>query len=401
MTLSAPGSAAGVPAAGQGRPDPTGPSDPGALSAQLTMELSPADRPRLEASRSCPVCGCVAPISDVFCESCGLQLTNDRQHYSEQPGRRLAAVSDRGLRHAQNEDASATDGDEANGFGILVVCDGVSASSQSELASLVGARAARDELRSARADDRGALSETTLIESVLVETMSRAVRAAHEAVLRQTPDSNASSTFAAAVIDDDLVCWGAIGDSRIYWLPDPGSPDPGSPDPGSPDPGSPETDSPDPNTPAPGPNVIQPVLLNLDDSLAELQIADGLSRDQAERGPHAHAITSWIGHEAPELRPQIGLLRPTGPGWLLVCSDGLWNYASEPADLRAVLDVLALAVRPGALALADALARWACDQGGKDNVTVALARLPLVPTLDGPPVDRPADHGHHGSGERG
>ena len=386
MTLSAPGSAAEVPAAGRAHLDQGGPSDPATSSIQLTMELSPADRPRVEASRRCPVCGAVAPISDVFCETCGLQLTNDRQHYSEQPGRGLAAVSDRGLRHAQNEDASATDGDEANGFGILVVCDGVSASSKSELASLVGARAARDELRSARADGRGAPSEiapieNVLVESVLVKTMSRAARAAHEAVLRQTPDSNASSTFAAAVIDDDLVCWGAIGDSRIYWLPD--------------------LNTPDPNTPDPGPDVSQPVLLNRDDSLAELQIADGLPRDQAERGPHAHAITSWIGHEAPELRPQVGLLRPTGPGWLLVCSDGLWNYASEPADLRAVLDDLALGVRPSALALADALARWACDQGGKDNVTVALARLPLVSTLDGLPADRPDDPRHDGSGERG
>ena len=67
--------------------------------------------------------------------------------------------------------------------------------------------------------------------------------------------------------------------------------------------------------------------------------------------------------------------RSTGPGWLLVCSDGLWNYASEAppcrrwshADRRhGGTDPLAA----GRVAWCD----WANDQGGKDNITVALAR---------------------------
>ena len=65
----------------------------------------------------------------------------------------------------------------------------------------------------------------------------------------------------------------------------------------------------------------------------------------------------------------------TGPGWLLVCSDGLWNYASEPAHLQDLISRLTGAVGAGPLTLAEALVRWSNEQGGKDNISVALARL--------------------------
>ena len=32
--------------------------------------------------------------------------------------------------------------------------------------------------------------------------------------------------------------------------------------------------------------------------------------------------------------PRVGQVEVTGPGWLLACSDGLWNYASEPDALK-------------------------------------------------------------------
>ena len=65
-----------------------------------------------------------------------------------------------------------------------------------------------------------------------------------------------------------------------------------------------------------------------------------------------------------------------GPGWVLVCSDGLWNYCSEPQRPRRPGGD-ARAARRGAdpLALAAALVDWANAQGGQDNITVALARI--------------------------
>ena len=62
------------------------------------------------------------------------------------------------------------------------------------------------------------------------------------------------------------------------------------------------------------------------------------------------------------------------PGWLLVCSDGLWNYASEAPALQQLIADLS-GNGPAPLPLAEALVKWANEQGGKDNIGVALARV--------------------------
>ena len=65
------------------------------------------------------------------------------------------------------------------------------------------------------------------------------------------------------------------------------------------------------------------------------------------------------------------------PGWLLVCSDGLWNYCSAAEDLAAVVRKTSITA-PKAdepLALAEELVSWANAQGGQDNISVALARI--------------------------
>ena len=65
------------------------------------------------------------------------------------------------------------------------------------------------------------------------------------------------------------------------------------------------------------------------------------------------------------------------PGWLMLCSDGLWNYCSAAEDLGALVSRTSgaspAAIEP--LALAGALVDWANAQGGQDNISVALARI--------------------------
>jgi len=65
------------------------------------------------------------------------------------------------------------------------------------------------------------------------------------------------------------------------------------------------------------------------------------------------------------------------PGWLLVCSDGLWNYCSAAQDLAAVVSQASTTSPEAAepLPLARALVAWANAQGGRDNISVALARI--------------------------
>ena len=78
-----------------------------------------------------------------------------------------------------------------------------------------------------------------------------------------------------------------------------------------------------------------PRQLSTDDSFAAEQMREGMPRKDAETGPQAHAITRWLGIDSPEdLLPHTDHVELTEDGWLLVCSDGLWNYCSDATELR-------------------------------------------------------------------
>jgi serine/threonine protein phosphatase PrpC len=219
----------------------------------------------------------------------------------------------------------------------------VSTSLDSDVASLAAARRARDVLVAHRPAGLGTpASRVAAITGAVV----KAAAEANAAVIENTApgsDNAASCTFAAAVVEADLVVFGNVGDSRVYWIPDAGS-------------------------------SGNPTELSVDDSVAQARIAMGVPRAEAETGPQAHAITKWLGRDSPDFVPRTGSIGVTSPGWVLVCSDGLWNYASEATALQSLVTELST---PDAdpLALAVALVDWAKSRGGKDNISVALARL--------------------------
>jgi serine/threonine protein phosphatase PrpC len=289
----------------------------------------------------CHSCGGVVG-AEGYCETCGTKAVKPRDHFSEQPAPWVAGTCDRGIRHSRNEDAMAIAADaEPGSRALLVVCDGVSSSLDSDVASLAAARAAREVLVAGHAQGMGTESSKT---SAIVARLTAAADAANDAVLENTsPDSPnpASCTFVATVLEDGVLVAGVVGDSRAYWFPDDG----------------------------------EAVGLTVDDSWAAELIATGIPRAEAESGPHAHAITRWLGKDAPDHTPRTTTLRVTGPGWLMVCSDGLWNYCSEAAPLADLTRQTAAANGGDPLATSSALVDWANAQGGQDNITVALARL--------------------------
>ncbi len=87
-------------------------------------------------------------------------------------------------------------------------------------------------------------------------------------------------------------------------------------------------------------------------------------------------VTGWVGADSGGTAPHVATFEPPGPGVLLLCSDGLWNYRPEAAELAELALPRALTDPLGA---AQALVRFAIDAGGVDNVTVVLAPLPLTP----------------------
>jgi serine/threonine protein phosphatase PrpC len=321
------------------KPGTAAPTSPALdTDTEPTVEITAAV---VEAVGPCRSCGGTVG-ADGYCETCGTKAAKPRDHFEEQPAPWVAGVCDRGIRHSRNEDAMAIAADaEPGSRALLVVCDGVSSSLDSDVASLAAARAARDVLEAGHAQGLGTESSRA---SAIVARLKAAADAASDAVLDSTnPDSPnpASCTFVAAVLENGMLVAGSVGDSRAYWFPD----------------------------------TAEPVALTVDDSWAAELIATGVSREEAESGPHAHAITRWLGKDAPDHTPRTTTLHVTGPGWLLVCSDGLWNYCSEAAPLADLVRQTAADHGGEPKATASALVDWANAQGGQDNITVALARI--------------------------
>ena len=327
--------------------------EPDAEVLEAPIELTrPVHAPEPAAAtavpaRPCTSCGGVVG-PDGYCETCGTKALSERDHYTEQPASWVAACCDKGVRHHRNEDAAAVAADPQPGSrAVLVVCDGVSTSADSDVASLAAVRAARSVLLAAQPVGMGTLVSRT---AALAAAIQRAVESANEAVVAHTaPQSEnpASCTFSAAVAIGDLIVFGNVGDSRTYWLPDPGG-------------------------------VERAAQLSVDDSLAQARMDMGVSRQEAETGPQSHAITNWLGKDSPDVKAQTGSITVADPGWLLVCSDGLWNYASEAEALQQLIHHLG-GGGTDPLPICEALVAWANEQGGKDNITAALARLDRAP----------------------
>ncbi|HET7398721.1 MAG TPA: protein phosphatase 2C domain-containing protein [Intrasporangium sp.] len=293
----------------------------------------------------CPVCG-QGRMLDGYCDNCGAPAPDPRDHWTERPASWVGGVCDIGRRHSRNEDAMALAATEPAGSrSVLVVCDGVSMATDSHIASLAAAQAARTVLdqplpRGAGTHDAWAAGAARALGSA-VTAANAAVR---EAVTTDVPNPP-SCTLAAAVVEGGIVVAGNVGDSRVYWLPDATS---------------------------------EPARqLGRDDSYANERILAGVSRAEAETGPGAHSITRWLGRDAPpDLTPHVTTLAPGTAGWLLVCSDGLWNYCSDSEALRGLVHETAARVGGVPTVLAQALVDFANERGGRDNITVALARLP-------------------------
>jgi serine/threonine protein phosphatase PrpC len=294
----------------------------------------------------CPQCNASILDDDVFCEACGCRLVEDPTGPDLEPASgpdhvdvdlgAVAGVSDRGLAHRRNEDAFALDTREHHL--VAVVCDGVSASVSPDRAARVAADTVTQMLVAAiddRADLATAMAEAVTLARVAVE------RVPWVATQRLAAPS---CTLVAAVWDGRAMTVASVGDSRAYWIGRDAS-----------------------------------TLLTEDDSWALHKVRAGeLTPQDAAQHPYAHAITNWIGADAPNESLRVETIEPDGDGLLVVCTDGLWNYVPEPDALAELVRGLDAVTPHG---VADALVSHALAQGGADNVTVAVLEIATPPLL--------------------
>ncbi|MFE4539946.1 PP2C family serine/threonine-protein phosphatase [Streptomyces scopuliridis] len=297
----------------------------------------------------CVACRAGRVDTDGYCENCGHAQPRERDHVEQELGA-VAAVSDRGLRHHRNEDAFAVssaalpDGSPAV---VAVVCDGVSSATRPDEASAAAAASANESLLAAL--ERGTHPQQSMHEAIVVAAEAvNALATAPGGGPEHDPHRHQNApacTIVSAVVASGLLVVGWIGDSRAYWIPD----DRGGP----------------------------PARLTEDDSWAAQMVAAGLMNEaEAYADARAHAITGWLGADAYELEPHTASFKPDRPGVVVVCTDGLWNYAEGADEMARALPADA-AQRP--LHAAQVLVGHALDGGGHDNVTVAVLPFALPP----------------------
>ena len=290
---------------------------------------------------TCTLCGEELNPGDRFCEACGeptalFEVTANGTSRREEDGGAAAAVSDRGRVRQRNEDAYAVAADETTR--AVVVCDGVASTSDAGLAAAAAARAALDQLR----DGFGGPDKWA---DVMVGAISAA-----QSVLSGPPDDAAgafegSTTLVAVLAQAGQVVVGNVGDSRAYWVGGDGSSS----------------------------------LLSIDDTWVREAVVEGIPEAVARHSGRAHEITGWLGPDAGAIDPHIVEFHPPVDGLIVLCTDGLWNYAEPAASIAAL--VRGTGDAPPVV-IARHLVQFALDAGGGDNVTVGVVEAPGLPATD-------------------
>ncbi|MEU5456257.1 PP2C family serine/threonine-protein phosphatase [Streptomyces globisporus] len=370
--VQGPGAAAGQGAPVGPGPEPVGGPEPSAVPVRHDDRAEPggaehsgdfalaAPDPRTAehaAAAAAPTAGgkvCVACRSgrvdpDGYCENCGHAQPRERDHMEQELGS-VAAVSDRGLRHHRNEDSfavSSTALPDGSPAVVAIVCDGVSSASRPDEASAAAANAANESLLASLprgTHPQQAMHEAIVAASEAVNALAQEPAGAMEHDAHRHQNAPAC-TLVGAVMAGELLIVGWVGDSRVYWVPE------------------------DRSRPT--------ARLTEDDSWAAQMVAAGLMNEaEAYADERAHAITGWLGADAYELEPHTAAFKPDRPGLVVVCTDGLWNYAESAEEMAAAVPADA---QEHPLRGAQVLVGHALDGGGHDNVTVALLPFAVRP----------------------
>lgn len=217
-------------------------------------------------------------------------------------------------------------------FGLYIVADGMGGHQFGEVASNAAIRIMAGHVLRKFHSYLFNLPTQALEES-LQEVMETAIRDAHRFVQREAPGSG--TTVTAALVLGQQVTIAHVGDSRAYSIyPD---------------------------------GRIEPI--TRDHSLVKrLEELGHLSKDEAANFPHRNVLIRALG-QGESLEADIFTIPFPQPGYLMLCSDGLWGVVNEKDIYRAVIEAPNL--HRACLNLVEA----ANIAGGPDNITVILAQL--------------------------
>jgi protein phosphatase len=217
-------------------------------------------------------------------------------------------------------------------FGLYIVADGMGGHQFGEVASNAAIRIVGGKIVEKFHSYLYQLPSQPLQES-LQEVMEAAILEAHRYIQREAPGSG--TTVTAALVLGKQVTIGHVGDSRAYAIYPDGRMEP----------------------------------ITRDHSLVKrLEELGHLSSDEVENFPHRNVLIKALG-QGETLEADIFTVPFPHPGYLMICSDGLWGVINEKDIIRILND------SPNLHRACQGMVEAANAAGGPDNITVMLAQL--------------------------
>lgn len=250
----------------------------------------------------------------------------------------FVGLSDKGMVRSNNEDSICTD----YSTGLVVVADGMGGYKAGEIASGIAVKTIRDQIQSGldEARKRLGLSESGYThESMLLRNaIVRANEIIHDTAKSQPQCEGMGTTVVACLFHDNRVSIAHVGDSRLYRLRR---------------------------------GTFEQV--TRDHSLLQELVSRGFyTPEEARKSLNKNLVTRALGVEPVvqvDVQEDVALV---GDIYLL-CTDGL-NDMVEDADIHLTMDTFSANLET----MAQQLIKQANDNGGRDNVSVVLAK-PLKP----------------------
>ena len=218
-------------------------------------------------------------------------------------------------------------------FGIYIIADGMGGHQHGEVASEVAIRAMSNRLVTQLYNPIFGISPVTPEES-MHEIMAQGVVDAHKAVLKKAPGGG--TTLTAVVILGNRMTIAHVGDSRAYSVFLDG----------------------------------RMQVLTRDHSLVKrLEELGQITSEEAEVHPQRNVLYRALGQGEP-FEPDVTTSPLPQPGYVLLCSDGLWGLVPDAEMFRIVAE------SPNPHQACKVLVERANTNGGPDNITAILVRMP-------------------------
>lgn len=211
---------------------------------------------------------------------------------------------------------------------VVIVADGMGGHRAGDVASQLAAEVVGEQLREMKVE----LSMTEL-ENMLRQS----VKKANDCILQRSREDRAlqgmGTTLVAAIIKEQELLIGNIGDSRAYLI-----------------------------------NKKTFSQLTRDHSLVnELLHMGEITEIEAEAHPQKHVLVRAVGTD-PEVKPDVIKRQWVANDYLLLCTDGLTNMVSDEQIHAVIQEDQSVQWK------VDELMRQALEAGGEDNISLALVK---------------------------